>query len=88
MREYYHSNKDERFLESVELAQEILAFFLLQKDNFKFKELDCFVDSADPGFTSLLNTEARTRIPDRKLKIDSTLEVARNYARRKIVGLC
>lgn len=57
--EYYHSNKDERFLEAVELAQEVLAFFAQQKDKFKFKELDCFVDNADPGFISLLNTEAR-----------------------------
>lgn len=57
--EYYHSNKDERFLEAVELAQEILAFFAQQKDQFGFQELDCFVDNADPGFISLLNTEAR-----------------------------
>ena len=65
--EYYHSNKEQRFLESVELAQEILGFFtffykkrgLSLKNQKLLKELDCFVDCADPGFISLLNTEAR-----------------------------
>lgn len=57
--EYYHSNKTSRYKESVELAQDILTFYSEQKEIFKFQNLNCFVDSADRGFISLLNTEAR-----------------------------
>jgi hypothetical protein len=62
--EYFHSNKDQRFLEAIELAQEVLQFFQEQKDVFKFRNLDCFVDNANPGFISLLKTEARRQGKD------------------------
>jgi len=41
-----------------------LELFARQKAKFKFKFLDCFVDNADPGFISLLNTEARRQGKD------------------------
>lgn len=56
--EYYHSNKEQRFLEAIDLAQAILTFYTTQKEQFKFSYLTAYVDSADPGFISLLNTEA------------------------------
>lgn len=59
--EYYHSNKDQRYKETIELAQELLTFYQSYYEKFKFAELDCYVDSADPGFISLLNTTAMKR---------------------------
>lgn len=57
--EWYHSNKEIQFLETIELAQAILTFFEKERVIFKFQFLTAYVDSADPGFISLLNTEAR-----------------------------
>jgi hypothetical protein len=92
--EYYHSNKEERFLEAVELAQEVLAFFAQQKDKFKFKELDCFVDNADPGFISLLNTEARKQgkvwflaRPCEKIPIENRVSCYNYCINKEMVGI-
>jgi len=46
--EYYHDNKTQKHLEAVDLARAILRFYQTQKDHFQFKELVCYVDSADP----------------------------------------
>jgi hypothetical protein len=48
-------------MESIELAQSILKFYDDLRLEFGFKELVCRVDSADQGFISLLNTEARRK---------------------------
>jgi len=57
--EFYHSNKEMKFKESIELAKDIIYFYSKLKEKFKFDFLSVYVDSADPGFISLLNTEAK-----------------------------
>lgn len=48
-------------METIELAQAILTFFSEQKAKFNITSLTAYVDSADPGFISLLNTESLKR---------------------------
>jgi hypothetical protein len=42
--EYYHDNSKEKYLESIELAREILQFFQQLQFKFKFQELTCYVE--------------------------------------------
>lgn len=50
-----------RYKESIELANDVLDFFNEQREPFGIKYLEVGVDNSDPGFISLLNTEASKR---------------------------
>ena len=81
-------------MESVELAQSILKFYSEKKQEFNYQELMCYVDSADPGFISLLNTEARKlgktwfyAIACKKIKIEHRISWYNYVINKLIVGI-
>ena len=92
--EYYHSNKEQKYLEAIELAQAILKFYQEWKDKLHFLELDCYVDNADQGFISLLNTEARRQNkmwffarPCRKIEVKQRIYLYIYAINKGIVGI-
>ena len=90
--EWVHSNREQEYLESIEIAQQIISFFSQWKATLNFKDLNCFVDCSDPGFISLLNTEACRlgqtwfyAYPCKKIKVEHRISWYRYVINKGIV---